>query len=110
MHVTCDGFEVETLINVRVARAGLAVAEVASSEHERLHGDSKLRAVRDGVRVLRTILVERARPHRPADEGTRWHPAYRELPSEEPRHDRDTPIIATRRTAHGHLEANSRHG
>jgi hypothetical protein len=32
MNVTCDGFEVETLINVRVARAGLAVAEVPSIE------------------------------------------------------------------------------
>jgi len=27
MHVTCDGFEVETLINVRVARAGLNVTD-----------------------------------------------------------------------------------
>ena len=29
MHVTCDGFEVETLIHVRVARAGLEVVEIA---------------------------------------------------------------------------------
>ena len=58
---TCDGFEVETLINIRVARAGLAVAEVPSIEHERLHGESKLNAVRDGLRVLRTIVRERVR-------------------------------------------------
>jgi glycosyltransferase involved in cell wall biosynthesis len=61
MQVTCDGFEVETLINVRVARAGLRVAEVPSVEHERLFGESKLHAVRDGLRVLRTIVTERFR-------------------------------------------------
>jgi hypothetical protein len=59
--VDCDGFEVETLINIRVARAGLVVSEVASYEHQRIHGASNLRAVRDGTRVLRTILKERAR-------------------------------------------------
>ena len=59
MQVNCDGFEVETLINVRVARAGLRIAEVPSVEHERLFGESKLNAVRDGLRVLRTIITER---------------------------------------------------
>ena len=67
MRVSCEGFEVETLINVRVARAGLSVVEVASVEHERLHGESKLRAVRDGLRVLRTILRERTRRSAAAD-------------------------------------------
>ncbi len=59
MQVDCDGFEVETLINIRIARAGLRVCEVPSMEFERLHGASNLRAVRDGTRVLRTILGER---------------------------------------------------
>jgi glycosyltransferase involved in cell wall biosynthesis len=54
-----DGFEVETLIHVRVAKAGLRVAEVSSYEHPRLHGASNLNAVRDGIRVVRTILAER---------------------------------------------------
>jgi glycosyltransferase involved in cell wall biosynthesis len=53
-----DGFEIETIINTRVARAGLRVAEVASFEHPRLHGASNLNAVKDGLRVLRTILRE----------------------------------------------------
>lgn len=53
-----DGFEVETLIHVRVARAGLRVAEVPSYEHPRLHGTSKLNAGRDGLRVARTMLAE----------------------------------------------------
>jgi glycosyltransferase involved in cell wall biosynthesis len=59
INVDCDGFEVETLINVRVAKAGLNVAEVPSLEHERIHGTSKLHPIRDGLRVLRTILTER---------------------------------------------------
>jgi glycosyltransferase involved in cell wall biosynthesis len=59
MRVDCDGFEVETLINVRIAKAGLVVHEVPSYEHARLHGSSNLHAVRDGSRVLRTILLER---------------------------------------------------
>lgn len=54
-----DGFEVETLIHVRAAKAQLAVAEVPSFEHARIHGVSNLNAFRDGARVLRTILTER---------------------------------------------------
>jgi glycosyltransferase involved in cell wall biosynthesis len=60
-----DGFEVETLINVRVASAGLAVTEVPSFEHPRIHGVSNLNAFRDGLRVLRTILYERVTSGRP---------------------------------------------
>jgi hypothetical protein len=59
MNLTCDGFEVETLINVRIAKAGLRVAEVPSYEAARLHGRSNLRIVRDGRRVLATIVRER---------------------------------------------------
>ncbi|WP_349261063.1 glycosyltransferase family 2 protein [Baekduia sp.] len=62
MRVDCDGFEVETLINVRIAKAGLVVHEVPSFERSRIHGMSNLSAVRDGSRVLRTIAVERASP------------------------------------------------
>jgi glycosyltransferase involved in cell wall biosynthesis len=62
-----DGFEVETLMNIRVAQAKLIVHEVASYEYPRIHGVSNLNAFRDGYRVLRTILVERARArHRKA--------------------------------------------
>lgn len=56
-----DGFEIETLINVRVARAGVRITEVGSTELPRLHGVSNLRALPDGIRVLRTILAERRR-------------------------------------------------
>lgn len=56
-----DGFEIETLINVRVAKAGARIIEVGSIELPRLHGASNLKAIPDGIRVLRTILVERYR-------------------------------------------------
>jgi len=60
-----DGFEVETLIHVRVANARLIVAEVPSFEHSRIHGVSNLNAFHDGRRVLRTILIGRRRLQRP---------------------------------------------
>jgi glycosyltransferase involved in cell wall biosynthesis len=59
MRVDCDGFEVETLVNVRIAKAGLVIHEVPSYERDRIHGTSNLNALRDGTRVLRTIASER---------------------------------------------------
>jgi glycosyltransferase involved in cell wall biosynthesis len=56
-----DGFEIETLIHMRVAEEGLRVAEVPSYEHPRIHGASNLDAFSDGLRVLQTILVEHRR-------------------------------------------------
>jgi len=53
-----DGFEIETLITMRVAKAGLKVVEVPSYELPRLHGVSNLHAPSDGMRVLRTIFRE----------------------------------------------------
>ncbi len=57
-----DGFEIETLLNVRAVRNGLKVAEVPSFEHARVHGESHLHALRDGLRVLATILREGLQP------------------------------------------------
>jgi glycosyltransferase involved in cell wall biosynthesis len=71
-----DGFEVETLINIRVARAGLLVREVASYEHPRIHGVSNLNAFSDGIRVLRTILVELCYPS-----ARKSHAQHTSLPS-----------------------------
>ena len=77
-----DGFEVETLINVRIAKAGLVVAEVPSFEHSRHFGSSNLNAFSDGIRVLRTIHAERKRGARRAarssasstrDVSASWH-------------------------------------
>ncbi|MGO9876351.1 MAG: glycosyltransferase family 2 protein [Acidimicrobiia bacterium] len=63
LHVDCNGFEVETLMNIRAARQGLRVVEVPSFEAMRLSGVSNLSARRDGIRILRTIFAERLRPN-----------------------------------------------
>lgn len=52
------GFEVETVINVRSVKSGLVVWEVPSFECRRLHGASNLNAVRDGLRIVRTLWRE----------------------------------------------------
>jgi glycosyltransferase involved in cell wall biosynthesis len=57
-----DGFEIETMLNVRALRSGVRVAEVPSFEAERIHGESNLNTFRDGWRVLKTILREKVRP------------------------------------------------
>ena len=54
-----DGFEIETVINTRIAKAGLDIREVKSFEFERIHGVSNLNAVTDGLRVLKAIVIER---------------------------------------------------
>jgi glycosyltransferase involved in cell wall biosynthesis len=56
-----DGFEIETLINCRFAAAGVSIVEVPSVERDRIYGTSNLRAVSDGLRVLRTLRTEYAR-------------------------------------------------
>ena len=55
-----DGFEIETLINVRILKSGLRVVEVPSFERSRIYGASNLRTFSDGWRVLRTIHGERS--------------------------------------------------
>lgn len=55
------GFEVETLINLRMASAGMKITEVPSYEKERISGDSNLKTFRDGFRVLGTIFKESRR-------------------------------------------------
>jgi len=60
------GFEIETHMNIRALSADLAVREVPSFEAERVHGNSNLRTIRDGFRVLRTIVLERNRLARAA--------------------------------------------
>ena len=59
LDLDADGFEIETVMNVRALRAGLQVAEVPSFEHKRRHGTSGLKTFPDGWRVLKTILKER---------------------------------------------------
>ena len=53
-----DGFEIETVINCRFAAAGVSITEVPSVEKLRMFGESNLRAVQDGIRVLKTLFTE----------------------------------------------------
>ena len=60
IEIDSDGFEIETLINIRAHVAGLNIAEVPSFESLRILGKSNLNTFRDGWRVLKTIFRERA--------------------------------------------------
>jgi glycosyltransferase involved in cell wall biosynthesis len=64
LDLDADGFEIETLMNIRALTTGLAVREVPSFESERLFGSSNLNTIKDGWRVLKTIFRERRNPHR----------------------------------------------
>ena len=68
------GFEVETLINLRIASAGMKITEVPSYEEERISGQSNLKTFRDGFRVLGTILSESRRRRSIHREGRRHDP------------------------------------
>jgi len=85
-----DGFEIETLINIRVASHGLRVTEVASVEAARLHGVSNLNAFGDGGRVLRTIIAEYRR-HRETIRRPRRIIASAEVPR--PRTEPGEPLL-----------------
>ncbi|WP_344123378.1 glycosyltransferase family 2 protein [Kocuria aegyptia] len=57
-----DGFEIETLMAIRAAKAGLKIAEVPSFEANRLNGVSNLHTFRDGARCLKTLVAEGVAP------------------------------------------------
>ena len=61
-----DGFEIETVINCRMAAAQVTITEVPSIELSRIHGISNLRTFTDGTRVLRTIAAEHRRSRKAA--------------------------------------------
>ena len=59
INIDCDGFEIETLLNLRMHKAQFKIVEVPSFEYARVHGESNLRTFRDGWRILKTIVQER---------------------------------------------------
>ena len=72
------GFEIEAQLAVRALTRGLRVYEVPSYERVRIAGRSSLRPLRDGVRVLRTVLAERLRRQvRAPDEPSLEIPSWR---------------------------------
>ena len=58
VEIDCEGFEVETLINIRMHRLKMKIVEVPSIEYPRLYGESHLDTFSDGWRVLKTIIKE----------------------------------------------------
>jgi glycosyltransferase involved in cell wall biosynthesis len=64
LDLRAEGFEIETEMNVRALQAELKIAEVPSFEYRREYGESNLNAVRDGVRIVRTMLQEYSGTHR----------------------------------------------
>ncbi len=64
IRIDTDGFEVELLIDIRAHRAALMTVEVPCFESHRVHGNSNLNAVRDGLRCFRVIVQERFRRYR----------------------------------------------
>lgn len=58
LELESNGFEIETELIVRAARAGLRIAEVPSQELDRISGASHLQTFRDGWRVLNTMARE----------------------------------------------------
>jgi glycosyltransferase involved in cell wall biosynthesis len=76
LRLNCIGFEAETMMNIRAARAGLRVQEIPSHERCRIHGASNLHVVVDGWRILKVIVAEgfaeRARPQLGPKSPRRW--------------------------------------
>ncbi len=58
LHLDADGFEIETVMNIRALTSGLKITEVASFEADRRFGESNLRSIPDGWRILKTIARE----------------------------------------------------
>lgn len=59
--IDTDGFEVELLIDIRAHRASMKTVEVPCFETHRIHGNSNLNALKDGLRCFRIIVRERLR-------------------------------------------------
>lgn len=66
LNIDTNGFESEILIVIRAYRSGLRIAEVPCFEANRIHGESNLSALRDGLRIALVIVREKVRGHRAA--------------------------------------------
>lgn len=109
LNLTADGFEIETQLVVHAIKAGLRISEVPSVELVRIGGISNLRVVRDGPRVLRTIVRERlswfgAQP--PADDaGAKLDGHQRATSASVPANQPHAPT-SSGRNGHAHAHAN----
>jgi len=64
LNLDCNGFEIETVMSIRAAKAALQVQEIPSYERPRGHGESNLRIFSDGWRILKAITAEAIGPAR----------------------------------------------
>lgn len=106
LQISCTGFEIETLMNIRAARIGLKIHEIPSHERPRIFGTSNLRAFRDGWRILKVIIRERFSK---LDKGARINQGTGADVLEEPDASGFAPTVpipiqaARRRAAHGRV-------
>ncbi len=83
LQVVGDGFEIETIMNIRVLQAKLKVVEVPSFEDRRRYGEGRLKALPDGWRVLKSIFREWLHPSVRAAHGPRRIPQSRSVEGDE---------------------------
>lgn len=56
LNLKSEGFGIETEIAIKAAKRKLRVIEIPSYEKKRKYGEGKLRSIRDGISILRTII------------------------------------------------------
>lgn len=61
LNLYSDGFSLDAELYLKAAKAGLKVKEIPSFEESRIYGTGKLNSLRDGSRILNTIIRERFR-------------------------------------------------
>jgi len=93
LDLDCDGFEIETVMNVRAAKAGLRIHEIPSHEHPRRHGESNLHVFRDGMRIARFIARERFGNSR--REAEKAQPGPQVIPDLPDQPDRSAPSLVS---------------
>ena len=59
LELKSEGFSIETEIVVKASKSGFNIAEIPSIESNRIHGYSNLHSLKDGFRILWTIIKER---------------------------------------------------
>ena len=79
-----DGFEIETQLHAWMATAPVTVVEVASFERQRVFGSSRLRPVRDGLRIVSAMFKSRVRKQPPVPAGGTLGPYALPVPSAGP--------------------------
>ena len=99
LQLTATGFEIEAQIAVRAHMMGFRITEVPSMEAPRRNGQSQLHPVRDGIRILQTMLANRAGPS--VDKPSEQSPLRRPAPAAYQTHQPQGGTAAIRRSPAG---------